>query len=274
MARNKKLKKIKGMLSLIIALGILAFLAYQILYNGGVVVKRTDSTEVTTKLKYIMVKGGEFQLNQKDIDELSNLYFPKPINKGNATVQGVNVDMVNSELLIEAPIRYNNLNLLLSSRGKISFSNGKIAYVADNFKIGKLALPKSLIISQIKKQNNKVFYVEDNLIKIKESALPFKITNLKIVNDKMVGTAEKPDIKLLLEDLTKNGGEAIDKQLAALEQKIQSAGVLMNEAQKESMKQIQNTIEAVKGKSTEEKKKVLTDIISEVNNAISKAKGQ
>jgi len=274
MARNKKLKKIKGMLSLIIALGILAFLAYQILYNGGVVVKRTDSTEVTTKLKYIMVKGGEFQLNQKDIDELSNLYFPKPINKGNATVQGVNVDMVNSELLIEAPIRYNNLNLLLSSRGKISFSNGKIAYVADNFKIGKLALPKSLIISQIKKQNNKVFYVEDNLIKIKESALPFKITNLKIVNDKMLGTAEKPDIKLLLEDLTKNGGEAIDKQLAALEQKIQSAGALMNEAQKESMKQIQNTIEAVKGKSTEEKKKVLTDIISEVNNAISKAKGQ
>ena len=48
------------------------------------------------------------------------------------------------ELLIEAPIRYNNLNLLLSSKGKLSFSNGEIAYVADNFKIGKLALPKSL----------------------------------------------------------------------------------------------------------------------------------
>ena len=38
---------------------------------------------------------------------------------------------------------------------------------ADNFKIGKLTLPKSLVISQLKKQDNNIFYVEGNLIKIK-----------------------------------------------------------------------------------------------------------
>ena len=66
-----------------------------ILYNGGVVVKKTDSTEVINKLKYIKVKGGEFELTQKDIDELSNLYFAKPINKGDVTLQGVNIEMLN-----------------------------------------------------------------------------------------------------------------------------------------------------------------------------------
>ena len=50
MARNNKLKKIKGILVLIITLGLLAFFAYSILYNGGVVVKKTDSTEVINKL--------------------------------------------------------------------------------------------------------------------------------------------------------------------------------------------------------------------------------
>ena len=45
--------------------------------------------------------------------------------------------------------------------------------------------------------------------------------------------------------------------------------VLMNESQKEKMKQIQTTIEEVKDKSIEEKKKVLNDILSKYNKATS-----
>ena len=43
--------------------------------------------------------------------------------------------------------------------------------------------------------------------------------------------------------------------------------VLMNESQKEKMKQIQNSIEEVKDKSIEEKKKVLNDILSKFEKA-------
>ena len=274
MSRTRKVKKSKGILVLIIALAILALFAYQLLYTGGVVVKRGDSTEVVNKLKFIKLKGGEFQLTQNDMDELSNLYFPKAVNKGAITIQGINMNILNGELLIEAPIKYDNLNLLLTSKGKINFSNGEISYVADNFKIGKLILPKSFIISQISKQNNEIFYVEDNLIKIKESALPFKIEDIKIVDDKIVGTAEKPNIKSLLDDLNNSSAAEIDKQLASLEQKIQGAAKFMNEAQKEKMNQIQSTIDSVKGKSIDEKKKVINDIISKINKAESEAKGQ
>ena len=100
------------------------------------------------------------------------------------TLQGVNIEVINDELLIQSPISYKKLNLLFSSRGKLNFSNGEIAYAAENFSIGKLTLPKNLVISQISKLNNENFYVEDNLIKINPSVFPFKITNFKIVDNK------------------------------------------------------------------------------------------
>lgn len=274
MARTKIFKKTRGIFTLIITLGLLAFFAYMILYNGGVVVKKTDSKEVISKLAFIKIKGGEFGLIQKEVDELANLYFAKPINKGDVTLQGVNIEVLKDELLIQAPVTYNKLDLLLSSTGKLNFSNGEIVYVADNFKIGKLPLPKSLVMAQIKKQNSEFFYVEDNTIKIKESALPFKITSLKVVDNKILGTAEKPDIKALIEALTKSSMEDIDKQLESLEQQMKSASVLMNEAQKEAMEKVQNDIEEVKGKSIEEKQKVINDIISKFGNAMGEVKGQ
>jgi len=261
MAKNKKLIKNKGIVAFIIALGVLAVFAYLISYNGGIVVRKTESTKILSKLSLIKLKGGEFQLDQRDVDELSNLYA-KPMNKGAMTLKGVNIEVLDEELLIQAPISLNNLNLLFTSRGKINISNGEIVYIPENFKIGKLTLPKSLVISQIKKQNNEIFYVEDNLIKIKESVLPFKISTIKIEDNKIVGTAGKLDIKKLLDDLNNSGMEVIDKQLVSLEQKIQNALVLMNEEQKEKAKKVQNTIEEVKGKSIVEKRKVISDIIS------------
>ena len=118
MARNNKMKKNKGIVVLLIAIAALAAFAYLILYNGNVVVKKMQSTEVINKLKYIKVTGGEFELVQKDLDEISNIYFQKPINKGGITLQGVNIKMLNDELLIEAPISYKNLNLLLLLKEK------------------------------------------------------------------------------------------------------------------------------------------------------------
>ncbi|MBU3189418.1 hypothetical protein K9O30_09930 [Clostridium bowmanii] len=269
MARTKKSKKSKGLVVFIVLLAALALLVYSVLYTGGVVLKKTDSTEVINKIKVIQIKGGEFELNQEDVDQLSNLYFESPKNKGDITLKGANIEVLKDKLLIEAPISYKNINLLFSSAGKISISNGDIVYDADNFKIGKLTLPKSMVISQISKNANESFYVEDNLIKIKESAVHFKMKDLKIVDSKIVGTAEKMDIKALFDALTKNSVENIDKQLTIFEQKIQGASSLMNESQKQKMNEIKNTIDAVKYKSIDEKKKVISDIIRKLDKAIS-----
>lgn len=274
MARNNKMKKNKGIVVLLIAIVALAAFAYLILYNGNVVVKKTETTEVINKLKYIKVTGGDFELVQKDLDEISNIYFQKPINKKGVTLQGVNINILKNELLIEAPIKYNNVDLLVSSKGKMSLSNGEVVYTPDNFKIGKLTMPKSLVISQLKKQQNNIFYVEGNLIKIKPDVLPIKIEKLKIIDNKILGTAEKPNINMLIDNLNKGSSEEVDKQLATLEQKLQSAIVFMNDEQKEKMKQIQSTIDDVKNKSVQEKKKVLSDIINKINKTIGESKNR
>lgn len=194
MAKNREMNKEKIILSLCILIGVLAVFASIILCNGGVILKKTNYSEVINKLKVLQAKGGNFQLTQKDIDEISNLYFVGPKNKGDITLKGVNIEMFNNEILIKAPISYKKINLLLSSRGKLEFTNGRIEYVANNFKVGKLTLPKSLVCSQISKLNVKNLYVEDNLIKINPSAFPFKINNFKIMDNKILGTATKLDI--------------------------------------------------------------------------------
>jgi molecular chaperone DnaK (HSP70) len=268
--RTKKFWENKLVWILILLLAAVGVFTYVTLYNGGVVLRKTNSTEVISKLKGIQEKGGEFQLTQKDIDEISSLYFKKPKTKGKVTLHGVNVEMLEDELLIVAPMSYKKLNLLFTSRGKLGFSNGEVTYSAENFKIGKLTLPKNLVISQISKLRSENFYVEDNLIKINPSVFPFKINNFKLIDRKILGQAEKLNIKMLFQDIDKKSVEEIDKELSTVDKKIQSATVLMNEAEKQKIREIQSTIKEVKGKSIEEKKKVISDTINKLDKVIDK----
>ena len=270
MTGTRQLRKNKLLWVVMILIGVLAVFAYLTLYTGAVVLRKTDSTEVIHKLKNIQDKGGEFTLTQKDMDEVSNLYFGKAKTKGNITLSGVNLEMVQDELLIQAPVSYKNLDLLFSSIGKVGFLNGEITYAADSFKIGKISLPKALVFSQISKLADGKLYVEDNLIKINPSVFPFKINDFKISDSKILGVAQKLDIKMLFEDLNKKSEEEIDKDLDTVSEKIGSASIIMNNEEKEKIKEIQNTIDNVKGKSIEEKKKAISDAIDNLDKAINK----
>jgi len=269
MARTKGFKKNKLIWALIILVGALAVFAYSILYNGGVVIKKTATTEVIGKLAVIQAKGGAFELTQKNIDELSNLYFAKDITKGDITLKGVNVEILTDELLIKAPISYKKIRLLLTTKGKLSFSNGKVTYDADYFKIGLITLPKKLVISQISKLKNDSFSVEGNSIKINPSLFPFKINSLNIKDKKILGMALGQVMKTSFEELNKMSEAEIDKQLETLKQKIQAASLLMNDQEKAKAKEIQDILEKAKGKSIEEKKKIISNSINKIDEAIS-----
>jgi len=270
MARTESVKKNKLVVALIILLGVIAIFAYTITYRGGVVVKKIDSTEVVSKLKIIQDKGGDFELTQKNIDELSYLYFSEPKKQGNIVIQGVTIEILNDEIFIQAPVTYKKINLLFSSKGKLSFSQGEISYSPNNFKLGNFPLPKSMVMSQISKLNNKKFYAEDNSIKISPSVFPFNISSLKVVDNKIIGSATKIDIKTLFENVDKTNVQDIDNQLDIVQQQIESATVLMTDKEKQSIGAIQSTIEGVKGKSIEEKKKVISDTINKLNSTIDK----
>ncbi|MCB2295593.1 hypothetical protein LGK95_19115 [Clostridium algoriphilum] len=205
--KNKRLSKYKLIGLMSVLLGGLAIFASIILHNDGITLKKTSSTEVINKLKNIQVKGGPFELTQKNIDEVCNLYFKSPKSNGDMTINGVNIKMVKDKILIKALISYKNLNLVFSSGGKVNFSKGTITYVADNFKIGNLPLPKSLVVPSIVKLNNKILYAEDNSIKINSKVIPFKINNFKITNNKILGSATTLNMKKLFDDIDKKSEE-------------------------------------------------------------------
>lgn len=206
MSRIKKSRKNKlvwvGIILLIVTLGTFVYMS---LYNGEVVIKKTASSNIIKKLTAeVLINGGEFEITQEDLNGLIKLYFKEPLSKGNITVKEINTEMKNSEILIEAPMSYKNIDLLFSTTGKLNVMDGEITYVADNFKIGKLILPKALVMSQISKSGKgDIFYVEDNIVKINTEKFPLKINSLEIKEDKMVGALGFKGVKTTSEEYTK-----------------------------------------------------------------------
>jgi uncharacterized protein YpmS len=227
MSGNKKQKN-KWIFTLIILIGMAAFISAG-LYNGGVAVKKTYSIEVLGKLKDMQEKGGKFELNQKDIDELSSMYFAKPKEKGNITLKGVNIEILDGELLIMAPISYKNIDLLFSSKGKLNLSSGDIVFDAESFKIGKIKIPKEFVVSQVSKLENNNIFADGNSIRINTSVVPFKIEEFKIVDNKILGTAEELDAKMSIKD-TNNSDESTEEKP---QKQTESKKVILNEAEKD-----------------------------------------
>ena len=81
--KNKKLIKYKFLLPMIILLGLIAIFAFVIMQNNELTLRKTSSIEVINKFKNMQSKGGEFELNQKDIDEVSSFYFKDSKSKAN-----------------------------------------------------------------------------------------------------------------------------------------------------------------------------------------------
>ena len=229
MSKNKNTKKYILIGSLIFLLGGLSVFAYNILYNSGMVLKETNTIEVMNKLKDIHGKGGKFELTQKDIDELSSLLKPK--TEGNLAFSGLNIEIIDDEILLEAPITYNSykkVRVLFSSKGKLNVTNGKITYVPDNFKIGKVTLPTKLVMSQVKKLNNENIYAQDNSIKIDQSVTPLKINSFKIKDDKILVTSSPKVTETASPKVTETSSENINntnnQELLVLNEEVKASG--------------------------------------------------
>ena len=270
-----KIHKLKSKLiwTIIILSGLISAFAWTILYNGDVVFKKTESIDVIKKIKNIKAKGGVFELTQKDINDLSSLYFQNPKNKGNITLRGVNIEMLNDEILndeilIKAPISYKNLDLLLTSRGRLNFSNGKITYVVGNFKIGNLPLPKKLVIDLISKISNETLYAQEDSIKISPGIFPFKINNFKIIHNKILGTAQKLDIKVLFDSIDKKTAIDTGKELVIVQQETQSGTKDVNKAEKKNLETIRAEVEKSRQVTQEKEDNTLDTQVQAANKRL------
>lgn len=265
MARTKR--KILRLMPIILLVALATFI-YMTLYNGETVVDKRLTSNVMQKLSSeILGNGGQFEITQEDMNAAIKLYFKEPIRKGDIIVKEVNTKISDDEILIEAPFSYKNQNLLFSSKGKLSVSDGEITYDVDNFKIGKLLLPKKLVMTQISKKSNDQFYVKDNLLKIKTGVFPLAISSLEIEGNKIVGKVGFKGLNISIDNINNLSEKQIDNRLDELKQKIQNATSNMSVAQKIKANAILNRIDNVKGQSIERRKQALeyaNDIVNKV----------
>lgn len=125
-------------------------------------------------------------LEEKDINALGSTYFKEGLKKGNLIISGLNIKLKEDNVTVLVPIRFKGLPLMLSSRGKFSFNNGNVNFVPDYFKVGKISLPKNLILSYIKNNLKDKIVVEGDKLSISSSILPIKVDNMKIDDGKVI----------------------------------------------------------------------------------------
>ncbi|MBU3189420.1 hypothetical protein K9O30_09940 [Clostridium bowmanii] len=88
MSRNRKTKKNKGIPGLIILLGTIVIFAYITLNNGGLDLKKTNFTEVISKLKNIKTIGGEnSEAKSESTEKTENSDKQKKLEKIRAAVE-------------------------------------------------------------------------------------------------------------------------------------------------------------------------------------------
>ncbi len=82
------------------------------------------------------------------------------------------------------PVRYNGIDLLMSSYGDVSARDDKIIYKVDSIKMGKVSVPKSILLDEIKRSNMSNIQSNGDEIIIDKGITKVKIKDIKIEDGK------------------------------------------------------------------------------------------
>ncbi len=107
---------------------------------------------ILDKLKNVELSKGTLTVNEEDVNEMLKVYFQNEKNVGSILVKSVKVDTKDNKLNLYVPVRYNGIDLLMSSYGDVSARDDKIIYKVDSIKMGKVSVPKSILLNEIKNQ--------------------------------------------------------------------------------------------------------------------------
>ena len=124
-------------------------------------------------------------------------------------------------------------------------------------------------MTQISKQSNDKYYVEDNLIKIKTGVFTLEISSLGIEGNKIVGKVGFKGLNISINNVDGLSETQIDNRLDEVKQKIQDSISNMSAPQKRKANVMLNKINEVKGQSIERKRQALK-YASDIENKVTK----
>ncbi|EPS56537.1 TPA: hypothetical protein ACXDAY_002786 [Clostridium botulinum] len=180
---------LKTLLIVLICIVIAGFAFFKMAtYQGDQGENLSDNSikneNILDKLKNVELSKGTLTVNEEDVNEMLKVYFQNEKNVGSILVKSVKVDTKDNKLNLYVPVRYNGIDLLMSSYGDVSARDDKIIYKVDSIKMGKVSVPKSILLNEIKKSNMSNIQSNGDEIIIDKGITKVKIKDIKIEDGK------------------------------------------------------------------------------------------
>ena len=271
-----KYKKPMVIISAIIL--ILGIFSYMLFSKNGY--KEYTSGESFANLIDILLetsKGKDsLEINEESLNSIVSSYLNQGIKKGNITLKGFNANISKDKIKMLVPVRYKSFPFMLSTEGKVEVKDSKLIYVPEDFKVGKISIPKEKVLSYMKKMNNGKLNIEDDKLIINSELFSkkVKITNIENgkfvgkINDsgkKMAGRIDKAVKKFESKDIEKKiEGKLNGKDTNAIQSKIneKASSARVNNKSSKSSGESGNNSSSIGAKESE--------MISIMNSTISK----
>lgn len=261
--------------AIILILGIFSYMLFS--KNGY---KEYTSGESFANLIDILLetsKGKDsLEINEESLNSIVSSYLNQGIKKGNITLKGFNANISKDKIKMLVPVKYKSLPFMLSTEGKVEVKDSKLIYVPEDFKVGKISIPKEKALSYMKKMNNGKLNIEDDKLIINSELFSkkVKITNIENgkfvgkINDsgkKMAGRIDKAVKKFESKDMEKKiEGKLNGKDTNAIQSKIneKASSAKLNNKSSKSSGESSNNSSSIGAKESQ--------MISIMNSTISK----
>lgn len=227
--------------------------------------------------------GGTAAFTEKEVNSLLAAIYKSPEKIGNNIIKTPQFKFNDDKLIVGIPGVYQGISAIAWSTGNIEYDESNIIYNPINFKVGKLPIPKAVVLNQINKNKIQGLEIRNEKIYINKDMLPMDISSVVLGNNILTLKIDKFDpSKLFNNNQIKNQLEALKNKLNDLRKKSLSSDEkkqieeLLNRLQQGIKNPSQNILNEIsKGlkdiskniKSTEGKKQA-EDIASGIDKTI------
>lgn len=189
---NPKKRKLKIIMIICIVLAaVIGTTAYLVFSNKTPDIAESESFDLSKRITDVKDNGGTLELSEGEVNTTIKTLIDKPIEKNGMIIKGAYVNIEDGEITLYAPINYKGMNILPNVTGNISFENDKLIYKIDSIKVGKLSMPKDVLINDLKNFSNEDVVIEGDRIEISRSLIPFNAENIYLSGDKVIADLNK-----------------------------------------------------------------------------------
>lgn len=156
--------------------------------------KKVNSTSIKPieKLRGAQKNGNTISLTSEEVNNISSIIYKNKRQIGSIMLDTPEVFLDDDNVAVKVPVIYKNKEVIISSKGKVLLDKGDILYKAEYFKIGKMRIPKKVVLDKLNNFKGKGISISDDNIKIDKKKSPFTIKNLSVKGSVLNITMENP----------------------------------------------------------------------------------